>query len=149
MGTTVAVIGFAYGAYAADQAGDAQEDLGNWNADVAAKQADDALARGRETERRQRIGIRQTIGAQRAAFAAQGVDVSDGSALEVVQDTAALGELDLITIRNNAAREAWGYRVGETDYRYKAQMAGYAGNQQAAGTILTGAASIARNYETA
>ena len=146
MGSSAAIaISTIYTANAQRQAGKASQRIAEWNADVAGKQADDAIARGRETERRQRIGIRQTIGTQRAAFAAQGVEVDDGSALEVAQDTAALGELDLMTIRNNAAREAWGYRVGESDYRYKGTMANITGNQQAAGTILTGASSIANN----
>lgn len=146
MGATAAVvtIGAAlYGANAQRNAGLAAKDQANWNADVQAKQAQDALDRGYDTERRYRIGANQNIGAQRAGFAAQGVEVGDGSALQVVQDTAAIGELDRLTIRNNAAREAWGYRVGETNFRGQGANAAMAGNQQAVGTILTGAASIA------
>jgi hypothetical protein len=33
-----------------------------------------------------------------------------GTALDLLGDTAQIGEEDALTIRNNAAREAWGYR---------------------------------------
>lgn len=146
MGATAAIITIGTALYSANgqhNAGVAAQDQANWNADVRSKQAQDALDRGYNTERRYQIGVNQNIGAQRAGFAAQGVEVGDGSALQVAQDTAAIGELDRLTIRNNAAREAWGYRVGETNFRGQGANALMQGNQQAAGTILTGAASVA------
>ena len=37
-------------------------------------------------------------------------------------DAAFLGELDAMTIRNNAAREAWGYKVQAADIRERARI---------------------------
>ncbi len=125
----------AYGQY---QSGRANERLMDYNARLAEQQAEDALARGREAEGLQRLKTRVTIGSQRARMAASGVDISaEGSAIDLVADTARLGELDALTIRNNAAREAWGYRTQATDYRMRGDIARTEGTYGAIGTLLT------------
>jgi len=82
---------------------------GETNRRLGAAQADDALARGSIEEQRYRREIAQIVGAQKATFGARNVTVS-GTALDLLSDTAQVGEEDALTIRNNAAREAWGYR---------------------------------------
>lgn len=135
IGMTVAGGGItAYGQY---QSGVANERLMKQNARIADWQADDALDRGRQAEGRHRIDVRRTIGAQRARLAASGVEINDGSALDVQADTARLGELDALTIRNNAAREAWGYRVQATDLRARGEIAKMEGTYAAVGTLLS------------
>jgi len=125
----------AYGQY---QSGRANERLMDYNARLAEQQAEDALARGREAERRMRTDVRRTIGSQRARLAASGVDISaEGSAVDLFADTARLGELDALTIRNNAAREAWGYRTQAVDYRARGDLARREGTYRAVGTLLT------------
>lgn len=118
------------------------------NASIADQQGADALLRGTETERRFRQGTKQEIGASRAALAAQGVDVNTGSALDVQASEAAIGELDALTIRNNAAREAWGFQIDAVNNRQAAKLAEFSGAQTAAAyknaatsTLLTGAAN--------
>lgn len=81
------------------------------NAEFANDAAGDAMARGRQDAGLQRLRTQQMIGTQRAAAAANGGDVNDGSNALIQEDTAALGELDALTIQNNAAREAYGYKV--------------------------------------
>lgn len=105
------------------QASESQAELAEWNADVATLQQQDAVARGAEEEARFRTGVRQLIGSQRADFAANNVDVGFGSAVDVQADAAFLGELDALTIRTNAAREAWGYEVQGEDLRRRAAVA--------------------------
>jgi len=97
--------------------------LSEFNAAVAELQAADAIARGAQEEARFRDGIDGLIGSQRAAIAANNIDVGFGSALDVQADAAYQGELDALTIRNNAAREAWGYAVQAQDSRLRAQIA--------------------------
>lgn|SRR5574341_1224779 len=94
----------------------------DYNANIADLQAQDAIERGHEEESRFRTGVRQLIGAQRADIAASGVDVGFGSAVDVQADAAFLGELDALTIRTNAAREAWGYQVEAVDIRERARI---------------------------
>jgi hypothetical protein len=103
-------------------AADAQAGLLDYNAQIADAQAADAITRGQEEENRYRQGVRTLIGSQRAGFAGQGVDIGVGSAVDVQADTAYLGELDALTLRTNAAREAWGFRTQATDLRNRARV---------------------------
>lgn len=79
------------------------------NRRIAMAQANDALVRGSIEEQRYRRMIAGVVGAQNAAFGQRNVAKS-GTALDILSDTAQIGEEDALTIRNNAAREAWGYR---------------------------------------
>jgi hypothetical protein len=144
------------GAGAAVRQGDYEGDILDQNAGLAQQQAADSLARGREAEGRQRAQGRQLAGAQRAAFAASGVEIDSGSAADVMANDHALDELDAMTIRNNAAREAWGYQVQSNDYRRQADLARMSGREtasslrsQSVSTLLTGAGSLASIYASA
>lgn len=127
--TAIQVAGQVRAGNAARRAGEAQRraadsaaELQEFNASVAEAQSADAIERGQEEEHRFRSTVKGVIGAQRAEAAAQGVDVSYGSAVDVQADAAMLGELDALTIRTNAAREAWGYQVQAYDYRKRADI---------------------------
>ncbi len=128
--------------------------LANWNADRAERDAALVEQRGQRDANLQRVATRQTIGSQRAAFAAQGVEVNDGSALEVQADTAMLGELDALMIQSNAAREALGYKAQAATYRQQGIYTGMAARSEASrlktasfNTLLTGATDMYRIYD--
>lgn len=143
IGLGLAGLGSGYSAAGSVQAGKYAREVGAYNEAAANLQANDVLVRGAEGVRRQRAGVRQLIGAERASMAAQGQDLEDGSAADVQADAAYLGELDAITISQNAAREAWGYRVAGQNERIRGQI-GYAeGTTRAVGTILSTAGSLA------
>jgi pyruvate/2-oxoglutarate dehydrogenase complex dihydrolipoamide acyltransferase (E2) component len=142
------------------QAAESEASIADYNAAVANLQAKDAVDRGAEDESRFRSQVKVAIGGARAATAQRNIDVGFGSAVDVQADAAHLGELDALTIRTNAAREAWGYKVQSTDYTnragvarktgYYAQQAGQAagaaqrtaGNLNAIGTVASGGASL-------
>lgn len=140
-GATVQAVSAIKAGNAAKKAGVAQQaaseseaQVSDYNASVADLQALDATQRGAEEESRFRTSVRGIIGQQRAGQAASGVDVGFGSAVDVQADAAMLGELDALTIRNNAAREAWGYQVQAADLRKRAAITRKEGvNQAAAG----------------
>lgn len=111
------------------------------NASLARKQAEDAVSRGESSAMRAKVAARSMVGSQRAALAAQGIDIGSGSALDVQTNTAALAEIDIMTIRNNAAREAWGFNVQAADYGAKASLTKMAGKNKARTTLLTGGAT--------
>lgn len=148
MGATAAIsmvaLGTASRANAYSRLGGARRDLANYNANVAEVMAADALARGREAEIRHRQGTRKLIGSQRAAFAASGVDISDAdsTAVNVFADTAALSEIDALTIRSNAAREAWGHRAKAREFAAQGQIYENEGDQRAIGEVLGSAGSV-------
>jgi len=94
-----------------------------FNAGVADAQAVDAVDRGEEDAARLREQVRGLVGAQRSGFAGQGVVVDTGSAADVQADTKTLGEADVRTIRHNAQRQAWGFRVEAENDRRNAAIA--------------------------
>ena len=143
MGSVAMLAGTAVSAYSQYSAGQSQRALANKQAQIGEAQANDALARGVEAERRHRLQTRGLIGAQRASLAAQGVDVNDGSALDVQTSAATMGEMDAQTIRRNSQLEAWGFRAGAANTRASGQIAARAGALNATGTILGG---VSRSY---
>lgn len=147
------------GGAGAIQQGQAQAASARYNAQVAemnARMADraakDALERGKLEEQKQREKTAQIIGQQRAGMAANGLDLSFGSPLDTLVDTATLGELDALTIRANTYRDERDIRQQGANYRGQAGMyrAGASsalsgGYLNAAGTLLGGGS---RSYET-
>ncbi|HMJ04575.1 MAG TPA: hypothetical protein VK506_16655 [Conexibacter sp.] len=138
------------------QASESQAELADFNAQVADLQASDAIARGAQEESKFRQGVRGIIGSQRAGQAAGNIDVGFGSAVDVQADAAFLGEQDALTIRTNAAREAWGFKVEAADSRRRGEIARKEGvylekagratqaasRWGAAGTLVGGGASL-------
>lgn len=123
------------------------------NAKISELQAEDALAVGKEQQDRHMLEVRRLIGEQKTTIAGSGVDISSGTARDLMSDSAFLGELDRATIANNARREAWGYRVQAANYRNQATLAklGSKNNAQSYrnqtySTIIGGAAEIGSLY---
>lgn len=121
------------------------------NATLAEWQARDAITRGQRAEQSQRLKTAQLKGSQRAALAARGVALDEGSALNILDDTDFMGEADAMTIRDNAAREAWGARTQGANYESDASMlSARAGAESpfkaAAGSLLTSAGSVANSW---
>lgn len=99
--------------------------------------AEDALARGEEGVARYRDDLSQLLGAQTVGAAAQGIDPNQGSAAQIREQTEAIGEEDIATIRLNAMREARGIRsqAGAQAQQLRAASIGSFG--QAGSTLLT------------
>lgn len=107
------------------------------NAESAEAQAQDSINRGNAAADEVRRRNRQALGTQTAAAAANGADISTGSALDIFGDTAQFGELDALTTVNNAQREAYGYEVQASNYKAQASAAKQQGNVGAFSTLLT------------
>jgi hypothetical protein len=138
----------------AEQQGNYQAGIYGQDATFADAQATDAIARGHEAELRSREGTRQLTGSQRASYAAQGLSLDTGSPADVVTGDRALGELDALTIRNNARREAYGYSTQAAQFRQQGAMAQLAGRNtaqayrdQGASTLLSGASDLFNVYQ--
>lgn len=137
-------------AKAAKAEGEYEAAIHEQNADIAEAQARDAIERGKTKEGRFRRDVSQLKGSQRARLAAQGIDISSGSAGYLQADTAVIGEVDALTIRNNAAREAWGFKVQAADARNKAALTRMGGGNRARAlrdasysTLISGATDLA------
>jgi len=125
--------------------GDYQKSVMEQNRKLAEFQAEDAVRRGDKESKELKKKVKVLIGSQRAAMAAQGIDIESGSALDVQADTAAFGASDALTIRNNAWREAWGYRVQGADYSSKGAWAQLEAKNAARNTLLTGGMTVAKD----
>lgn len=90
------------------------------NAESARDNGREALRQGGEQETRLRLSTAQLKSRQIATMAANGVRLDDGSALTTLTSTDYMGEADAATIRQNAAREAAGYRMQAVGYSNEA-----------------------------
>lgn len=120
----------AQGAYA-KQTADA-------NAHLSMLKAQDTKERGALAQNQQLSKVDQMVSSQRAAQAANGVDINSGSAASVRSSSRMMGELDALTIKNNAWREAWGYQVEADNQRQQGEFSNITARSQAANTLLTG-----------
>lgn len=128
--------------------------VADMNARMADRAAKDALERGKLEEQKQRQKTAQLMGQQTAAMAANGVDIGFGSPLDLLVDTATLGELDALTIRSNAYREerdirqqGANYRGQAGMYRSQASSASTGGFLGAMGTFLGGGSRAYGQYQ--
>ena len=141
LGFTNAASGFAGAkmqANAIKRQAEYQKAMFEVNSKFAELQAQDSVRRGDVAAGNHMSQVRGMIGSQRAAMAAQGIEVDSGSAAEVQADTAAMGAIDAAQIRNNALREAMGYKVEALNASHRGEMAMRAGQAEAKATIATG-----------
>lgn len=149
---SLAVVGTVVAGASAYQATSTQKAVAGYqakvadnNAQVARWQAADAEARGNTAAANVRRKYAALAGTQRASLAARGVDISDGSANAMLQDTAFFGAVDESTTRANAAREAWGYQVQAGNFASSAAASQAQANAMnplfSAGTTMLGTAT--------
>jgi hypothetical protein len=147
----------AYGAIRQGQAASAaasyQAQVAQNNQKIANVYAAQSISDGANQVAAKQQQTAQMIGGERAAMAANGVDLDSGSALRIQSDTAKLGDIDALTIKNNAARAAYGYQLQGVSYGQQASMdqstaanAVSAGNLNAFSSILGGASSVGSKW---
>ena len=122
LSTIMSVVGQVGQQNAQAQAASANAAQARYQAQVAAqsqelmhRQAADATQRGQVAEENRRRLTAQQIGRQQAAFAAQGTDL-EGSPTDVLGDTAAAGEVEALTLRSQAARQAYEHQIAGLGY---------------------------------
>lgn len=101
------------------------------------------MAKGGQAAGRAREQGGRTEASQTAEFAASGVDVRSGSVQDVVGSTAAVSELDAQILKNDAARQAFGYTTQGKQFRRQARYTRQAGQAAADADILGGAVGAA------
>lgn len=137
--TALSTVGAGVSAFGQYQQASYQSRVEQQNARLAADRSRDALRRGQiEAERYGREASREQ-GALRASMAANNIDPGYGSAADVRGDAATYAAQDIETIRENAAREAWGFEVDAMNSRARARS--YRG--AATGALVGGAFGMA------
>lgn len=159
MGTSslaaIGLVGGATNAYGQMQQASANAATQNYNAQVAdnnsaiaTQEAAWAGEEGDQAASNSELATRSKVGGIIANQGASGVEVGSGSFQDVQKSASEVGMLDAMTIRSNAARQAYGYQVQATSEtgqaaldRYAAKNDLEAGKIKSAGTILGSAGS--------
>ncbi len=164
LGTIAAVsgvLGVGVSAYSAVAQGNAASKAASYQAQVARNNQTIASQNARHASQvgeaeALNAGLKGAakVGAARAAFAANNVDVNSGSALDVISGEAATGRQDQLTVANNAAEKVYGYRTQGSNFGATAGLedaestgARNAGALGAAGTLLGNASSIGFKWQ--
>jgi hypothetical protein len=136
----------ASAAQAKFQAGMAKnnQNIANQEANLATQRGQNALI---DTNRK----YGQLAGTQRANLAASGVDLGEGSALNILEDTNVFNEVDVNRTKQNTANEVWGYRNQANNYQgdarmYQAAASGYNPWMSAGASLLTSAGGVADKW---
>lgn len=138
-----AVVSAAFTAQQSVQQGKYQKGVADYNAAVSENEAQEVQNQSVEAENTQRRKTAELLSKQRAQLGAANIDLSSGSALQLQEDTVALGEADALRIRSN-----YDYQVsslmGESELiSNQGAAAESAGKAGAVGSILGGAAGVA------
>jgi len=160
---TVAIVASAtmQGIQAAQQA-DAAKKAATFNAQVASNNAtidaqnrSSSLQQGEVEAQNAMRKQASMIGDQRAQMSANGIDITQGSAQDMLASTKFLGGIDVNTIQSNAARQAWGYSVQGMNDQNAATMETWKANSinpaaigamTAGGSLLSSVGSAATSY---
>ena len=108
--------------------------------------AEDSRKRAAQKEQAQRRETSQLEGRQRALMGGSNLDLTTGSPLDILADTAQLGELDARVIRADGEREAAGHFANADLQGMAADSARSAGKLEVAGIVLGGVSSIAQKW---
>lgn len=161
--TTIAIMGIAstamsaYGSYqqakAQEQQAEYQAAVSRNNQIIANRQAEDVRKLGKDEANRYRRDVDLKAAEQMVGLAGQGVDVTDGTSIDLLADTKELGEQDATMIEANAEREAYKYEVqgmnfGAQSNLYKSQASN--ANPMFAGvsSLLSGGTTVASRWHT-
>jgi hypothetical protein len=142
------VIGGVVSGIGAKQQADAQANAANYNAAVARNAALFAQQQGEVNAQANDRKTAAMIGRQRAVYAAGGIDVNSGSPLDIQADTADFGRLNSLTIRNNAARDAYGYQANANLDEASASNYEQAGNTALIGSLIGTAGSVGSKWSS-
>ena len=157
----IAVAGLVMSAYGDMQQSKAAKSQANYQAAVsrnnriiADRNAADIEKQGKEDANRHRAKVRQMEANQIAGLAGQGVDVTQGTSIDLLADTAELGEFDAQVIESNAGREAYNARVqgmnhGSQAGLYDAKASAQNPTMAGATSLLSGAGQVSDRWNSA
>ena len=111
-----------------------------FNSKLADLKADEVAQQGEDEAAKRTQDISRMIGSQKANLAAQGVDIESDIALQIKEDTEKIGREDVMAIKNNAFKEAWGLKMSAVTGRTQATLGRIGGRVRAGQTLSTGGA---------
>lgn len=145
LSAATSLIGTGISAYSTYQQGKAQQKMADYNASLAEQQAQDERQTSAENARRQREMSRRRISSIRAGMAGSGVNLSQGSYLDAIGQTATELELKTLDALNESRRKQEAYYNDAMMQRWQGQQASRAGTIGALGTLFGGIGNTASN----
>lgn len=143
----ISLAGMAVGVAGSVKQADYQSDMMKRNAKIAGRKAEDALARGREEETAHRMAVQQMIGRAENEQYGRGLGTEEDTTPDsLLEDIYYMSEIDAQIIRTNAEREAQGHLEQGSMFGAQAGLLTQQGGFNAAGSILSGATSMADTW---
>lgn len=139
----VSAVGAGIGAAGSLQAGSAARGASNFNAEVSRQNAVQAAQNAAQDESSFRRQAAKLRGAQVAATGASGIAFT-GSALDVLEETVAVQEMDALNIRRQGALQARSSRTEAILAEQQGSAAARAAQFQAAGQLLGGLGGLGK-----
>ena len=123
------------------------------NAEINNRAAADATQVGSDTAAKARLAAKSANATLRAEVGGGGLIADSGTPLAIQEQNTGMGELNALTIQNNAGRQAYGYKVGAMNDtataaadRQQARDAITNGLLSGASTLVTGASSYSSKF---
>lgn len=150
-GAASSAVGAYYGAQSNKISLGLQANLADTSARVSESAAQATLLTGQREEQKSMLATASLKSAQRVGMAANGVDLGEGSPLNVLTTTDTMGQIDANTIKANAIKSAWGYRMQGVNQTNQANMSRAAADainptQSAISSLLGSAGSVASSW---
>lgn len=139
-------IGMAMTAISAISQASSEKNSANYNAKIADQNATAARLAADANAKRQKVNAEKSIGSMEAAFSASGVSSNEGSAIDVMAESARNAELDYQTIKHGGELQALGYENTARLERSRASNAMSKGYMSAAGSLIGGASKAFSSF---
>lgn len=128
-----------------------QADMADINARLNEVQADAEIKKGQFQEQSLMQDVANVKSSQRTAIAANGIEMTEGSARNILESTDYMAERDLETIKTNAARAAFGQKTQALNYRnsaaaYRMQADQISPFWAGATSLIGGAGNVAASW---
>lgn len=145
IGSIIQGLGVAASAFGAIAGGIQSQRVSEYNAKVAENNASAEQQRAAFDANIQRDRVRQVVGSQRAAGAANGLDITSGTPVAVLGDTAKAGELDVLARLYAGDSAAVAYRNDAARFRAEGKAQRTAGFINAGTSLISGFGQMAKS----
>lgn len=122
LSTAASVLGSIQQGQAAKKSANYNAQVQEHNAQLSERNATLASQEGAANTAIEQQKTRAGVAGMKAAQAANGIDVDTGSAVDVRSSAAELGELNAITVRSNAVKQAYGYQTQAASDKAQAEL---------------------------
>lgn len=123
------------------------------NAEIAKNNATESRQKGMEEARLKRMQTLSQIGALKTANAANGININSGTALDTIEDTATMGELDAMNAMYTSEQTAQNYELQANNFNVQSNMNSLAAKNvskttkmNAFGSALSGVGDAAQSF---